>query len=198
MQRSRNIAHNEIQLRRTYENNKIYLDKMVNYAQKKNPRRIFINGLKANQINFDSIRSLFERFGKITAITMMQRHIEENTIHFGFVTFKDKESATKCLEETKNGIAIEQGILIFPQLANKAPRNGIPRRSYNKRRNSDRREHHRTKRNHNQQEENIEEPLNDLNDEETEKTSQIPEPSQTNNITNEDQIESETEFFDCY
>ena len=172
---------------------------MVNFTQKKNPRRIFINGFKADQINFNKIHALFERFGEITAMTMMQRRVEENIIHFGFVTFKDKEGATKCLNETTDGITIDADTLVFPQLANKAIRSG-PQKRYHKRRNSDRHDHHKTKRNQNQSTKYT----NRIHDEEKQNndaiddTNQRSENPQENGTSIDDPIGSDTDFFDCY
>ena len=173
---------------------------MIDYTQKKNPRRIFINGFKAEQINFDGIHALFGRFGEITAITMMQRQVEESMRYFGFITFKDKDGASKCLDETKDGIAMDKDTLVFPQLANKATRNGPPKKRHHKRRNSDRRDHFRTKRNQSQstkRTDQIHDKNKQINDE-IDVPNQKSENPQEHRTIIDDPIGSDTDFFDCY
>ena len=179
---------------------------MVKYVEKLNARRIFINGFKGDQLDFKTISSLFKRFGEITAITLMQRNREDDQIfHFGFVTFRDQKSADNCLEETKDGIEIEQGTLVFTQLARSVAGKRVHYRRFNQKRRNEERGNYRnkTKRTQNQEKEDNEQTLEQEQEEnqtaiETGDSDVTPQMSRTEEHNTEELNGSDTDFFDCY
>lgn len=75
--------------------------------------KIYVKGIPQS-LSDESFRSFFSRFGDLKSCNLMRDKETGNARGFGFVTYKSKVSAMKCLEESSKVI---EGVLVHTNLA---------------------------------------------------------------------------------